>query len=183
MQVIAGKYRGRKLVSLDSDSTRPTLQRVKESLFSMIDSKILGSNVLDLFAGSGALGIEALSRGACSATFVDSNPAVKKVLETNLARIGEPHEIRIGEFSGVLNEFKTEARKFDLVFLDPPYKSNFGAEAMRLLAENNLLNQNAMIVFEQEGKKVLQNVVKGYIIQKVRDYNSASLTILSYIGD
>lgn len=183
MQVIAGKYRGRKLISLDSEQTRPTLQRVKESLFSMIDEKIANSVVLDLFAGSGALGIEAISRGASEVVFVDNNPEVKKVLEKNLERINEPHTIKIGEFSGVLKEFKTGARKFDLVFLDPPYKSNFGAEAMSVLAENHLLNKNAMIVLEQEGKKVLQNVVKGYIIQKVRDYNSSSLTILSYIGD
>ena len=84
MQIITGKYRGRKLVSLDTKKTRPTLARVKESLFSMVDEKIAGATVLDLFAGSGALGIEALSRGAEKVYFVDNNVDAKKVIQTNL---------------------------------------------------------------------------------------------------
>ena len=91
MQVIAGKYKGRKLISIDSIKTRPMLARVKESIFAMIDEYIPNSTVLDLFAGSGALGLEAISRGAKKVYFVDLNKDIKKILDTNLRRVTEDY--------------------------------------------------------------------------------------------
>ena len=105
MQIITGKYRGRKLLSLETEKTRPTLARVKESLFSMVDEYISDKVVLDLFAGSGALGIEALSRNAKKVYFVDSNPDAKKVIETNLRNVKEDFSVEISDYVLALDKY------------------------------------------------------------------------------
>lgn len=179
MQVITGKYRARRLESLDTDGTRPTLARVKESIFSMIDYKIAGSVVLDLFAGSGAMGIEAISRGADKVFFVDNNPKARAVLTRNLKNVNEPFDIFIGDYLDALNNFKRQNLKFNLVFLDPPYASNFGELALSFLYKNGLLNNGALVVFEQEGKNCLQNSPEGYIIEKSKKYGTASVCLLN----
>ena len=183
MQIITGKYRGRKLVSLDTEKTRPTLARVKESMFSMIDGYIDDSIVLDLFAGSGSLGIECISRNAKKVFFVDANKDAKKVLEKNLERIKEDFEIVISDFKDALKDFSKKGLKFDLVLLDPPYASDYGALAINLLAEFGLLNNGAIVVYEQEGKNLLQNFDDRYIIKKSKQYGTAGVSILEYIGE
>ena len=180
MQVIAGKYGGRKLTSIDSKSTRPTLARVKESMFAMIDPFIEGSKVLDLFAGSGALGLEAISRGASEVTFVESNKEAVKIIEKNLARVTETHDIYNMDYIEALKRFESMGKKFDLVLLDPPYASDF---AEKLLRKFHLLNKNAIIVYEQESKKCLQNDDNEYIIEKTRAYGTAKVVIFKYIGE
>ena len=183
MQIITGKYRGRKLLSLDTDKTRPTLARVKESLFSMIDSYIDQAVVLDLFAGSGSLGIECISRNAKKVFFCDNNPEAKKVLSKNLERVTEPYEVIIGDFKEALNTFKRKLLKFDLVLLDPPYKSDFGDQAMDFLVKNNMLSKGAIVVYEQESKNLLQKDKEWFIIKKSKNYGLANLTIYEYIGE
>ena len=183
MQIITGKYKGRKLLSLDTDKTRPTLARVKESIFSMIQGDILGSVVLDLFAGSGAMGIEAISEGAEKVYFVDHNKDYKKVLDKNLDRVKEPYEILISDYEEALKLFSRQNLKFDLVFLDPPYDSNYGENAISLLRDLKLLKKDAIIVFEHTSKNCLQNPTNGFIIRKSKSYGLAQVTILKYIGE
>ena len=180
MQIITGKYRGRKLVSLDTEKTRPTLARVKESLFSMVDEKIAGATVLDLFAGSGALGIEALSRGAEKVYFVDNNVDAKKVIQTNLRNVKENFNIEICDFKNALDKFCQLGVKFDIVFLDPPYQSDFGDVAIRLLDEKHLLFEGSVVCFEYQGENHLQSVSKCYKILKSKRYADKMLTILEY---
>ena len=180
MQIITGKYRGRKLMSLETEKTRPTLARVKESLFSMIDEYISDKIVLDLFAGSGALGIEALSRNAKKIYFVDSNPEAKKVIETNLRNVKEDFSVEISDYVLALDKYAKMGVKFDLVFLDPPYKSDFGAKAIDLLAKKNLLNDGAIVCFEYEGTNYLQSFPECYIILKTKKYGIAGIVILEY---
>ena len=183
MQIITGKYKGRKLISIDSQTTRPTLARVKESIFAMIQGEINGSVVLDLFAGSGAMGIESISEGAEKVYFVDKNPEYKKILNKNLVRVNEPYEILTCDYLDALNIFNRKNLQFNLVFLDPPYDSDFGEKALSLLRDLNLLKKDAIIVFEQISKKCLQNPPKGYIISKYKTYGLASVTILKYTGE
>lgn len=183
MQVITGKFRGRKLETIQSDKTRPTLARVKESLFSMIDEYIPDSVVLDLFAGSGSLGIEALSRGAKKVYFVDNNPEVKGILNRNLNKITDPYEILNCDYLSAINNLASKNVKLDLVFLDPPYDSDFGEIALKTLADKNLLNLGSIVVFEQDCKKCLQNAPKRYIMVRYKSYGLANLSILKYIGD
>ena len=183
MQVIAGKYKGRKLISIDSIKTRPMLARVKESIFAMIDEYIPNSTVLDLFAGSGALGLEAISRGAKKVYFVDLNKDIKKILDTNLRRVTEDYEILISDYVDTLNEFKRRGIKFDLILLSPPYKSSFGLDSLSRLASYNLLKPNAVVAYEFETKKLLPNIEEKYIIEKTRNYGTASFVLLKYIGE
>jgi 16S rRNA (guanine966-N2)-methyltransferase len=135
MRVIAGTWGGRRLQAPPGDATRPTSDRVREALFSVLAGRVGGARVLDLFAGSGALGIEALSRGAASATFVDSAPAALKALRANLDALGVTAEVRRQDARRFLAGASAAAREYDLVFLDPPYRlaSRLGGELSAIL--------------------------------------------------
>src|SRR3954453_13668244 len=122
MRVIAGSYGGRTLKAPAGDGTRPTSDRVREALFSILGDRVAGARVLDLFAGSGALGIEALSRGAASATFVDDAPAALRVLRANLEALGEDAEVVRADAVRWLRAASGRAHQYDLVLLDPPYR-------------------------------------------------------------
>jgi 16S rRNA (guanine966-N2)-methyltransferase len=120
--VIAGQWRGRRLQAPAGSTTRPTSDRTREALFSILGNRVTGARVLDLFAGSGALGIEALSRGAAEATFVDSAPAAIRAVRANLAAVGADAEVRRSDARRFLGDASAAARQYDLVFLDPPYR-------------------------------------------------------------
>ena len=124
MRVISGLYKGRVLEGFNIDGTRPTMDRVKESLFAMIQNKISGSTVLDLFAGSGALGIEAISNGASKVYFVDNNKEIEKVLKKNLRDMSN-YEIIINDYNKALKSFRDNNTKFDIILLDPPYDRHY----------------------------------------------------------
>jgi 16S rRNA (guanine966-N2)-methyltransferase len=121
VRVIAGRFGGRRLSAPRGALTRPTADRVREALFSVLGD-LEGARVLDLFAGSGALGIEALSRGAAEATFVDSAPAALRALRDNLAALDLEAEVRRADARGFLRAARKTGRQYDLVFLDPPYR-------------------------------------------------------------
>lgn len=118
MRVIAGKYRRRKLTSLDGDNTRPMLDRIRETLFNILQSRIAGRTVADLFAGTGAVGIEALSRGAARAVFVEVNPKAAEIIQKNLANLGAEAEVRVAAVAHVL-----PAITADIYFVTPPYSA------------------------------------------------------------
>jgi 16S rRNA (guanine966-N2)-methyltransferase len=122
MRVIAGHYKGRRLAAPAGAETRPTSDRVREALFSVLGGRVAGARVLDLFAGSGALGIEALSRGAAEATFVESSPAALRSLKANLEPLAAPAQTRRADALRFLGAASRDARQYDLVFLDPPYR-------------------------------------------------------------
>ena len=119
MRVISGKYKGKKLIGFDIIGTRPTMDRVKESLFGSIQNKVKDSVVLDLFAGSGSLGIEALSNGAKEGYFVDSGKEIGRILKQNLDGV-ENSFLYLMDYSSAIQKFQKENIQFDLVFLDPP---------------------------------------------------------------
>jgi 16S rRNA (guanine966-N2)-methyltransferase len=122
MRVIAGLWGGRRLQAPPGEATRPTSDRVREALFSVLGDRVDGARVLDLFSGSGALGIEALSRGAAEATFVDSAPAAIRAVRANLEALGADAEVRRADARRFLGGASAAARQYDLVFLDPPYR-------------------------------------------------------------
>src|SRR5215210_8563424 len=121
MRVIAGTYKGRRLQAPAGAATRPTADRVREALFSILGARVEGARVLDLFAGSGALGLEALSRGAAEATFVDSSAAAVRAVRANLEALGGEAEVRREDALRFLHASPGKARHYDLVLLDPPY--------------------------------------------------------------
>ena len=122
MRVIAGSYKGRTLKAPSGEATRPTSDRVREALFSILGGRTHGARVLDLFAGSGALGLEALSRGAARVTFVDDRPAAISVVKANLKALDADADVRRGDALRFLNSASAGGAQYDLVFLDPPYR-------------------------------------------------------------
>ena len=182
MRVISGIARGTKLDSRESISTRPTLDRIKENMFNLIQDKVRDSVVLDLFAGSGQLGIEALSRGADRAYFCDIDRDDIVFLNKNIAktRLTEKSIVLNEDFKKVLNTVNT---KFDLIFIDPPYKSNFVEESINLIYEKSILNDDGLIIIETDETQKIQELLnsKSYInILKTKNYGRVSLFIISF---
>lgn len=151
MRIITGSARGVKLLTLEGDATRPTAERVKEAVFSMLQFELEGRAVLDLFAGSGQLGLEALSRGAARATLIDeSRDAVAVVIENaKKTRLFDRCRISCADFAAFLRGAAGRDR-YDIVFLDPPYASGMVAPALRLLAEGGVLAPGATVVCETD---------------------------------
>ncbi|MGN0796180.1 MAG: 16S rRNA (guanine(966)-N(2))-methyltransferase RsmD [Christensenellales bacterium] len=146
MRVIAGKYRGKCLNAPSGDSVRPTTDRIKETIFNILQPYTESSVVLDLFAGSGALGIEALSRGAEFVDFVDVSEGSLSYVRQNLKGIDEKtYKVIKSDYRSFLNS--TE-KKYDLVFIDAPYKGDMGQNAVKTVVELDLLNECGMIVYE-----------------------------------
>jgi 16S rRNA (guanine(966)-N(2))-methyltransferase RsmD len=155
MRVIAGRWGGRRLQAPPGDATRPTSDRVREALFSVLGASVEGARVLDLFAGSGALGIEALSRGAAEATFVDSGNAAIAALRANLEALGAEAETRRQDARRFLSGASAAARQYDLVFLDPPYRhaGRLGGELSDMLPA--VLAPGATVVTESDRRSPL----------------------------
>ena len=147
MRVISGKYKGMVLKEYDVVGTRPTMDRVKESLFGIIQNKIKDSVCLDLFAGSGSLGLEALSNGASKVYFVDKNKIVINNMKKNFEKI-ENYYLYNLDYIDSLNKFKEQNIKFDIVFLDPPYDLLLINKSIEILIKNDLLNKDAYIICE-----------------------------------
>ena len=146
MRVITGTARGRRLKELQGMETRPTTDKVKESLFSIIQFDIEGRRVLDLFAGTGQLGIEALSRGAAEAVFVDRRPDAVRLVQENLALCGFTDRARVK--SGDALAYLKSGEKFDLIFLDPPYAADLLEQALTAIASFDICREHGIIVAE-----------------------------------
>lgn len=175
MRVISGRARGLKLESPEGLNTRPTLDRVREAVFSMLFAKIPECAVLDLFAGSGALGIEALSRYAGHCTFVDNNSAAEKVVRSNICKAGfsDCADIILGDSIEFL---KTTNCKYDIVFLDPPYKAGLYEDALGVIKERGLLNIGGLIIAECSRNFSFEP--RGYNIIKDKTYGKVRIYIL-----
>lgn len=174
MRVITGSARGRRLETLPGDDvTRPTTESVKEALFSMIQFEIEGKRVLDLFAGCGQLGIEALSRGAKTCTFVENNRQAYKIVEQNVKNCGFEECSNI-VFSDALS-FLRRSNKFDIVILDPPYGKNLITRALPLVAES--LSEDGLIICETSRQEELPETVGDFVIDRVRNHGKKKLTL------
>ena len=179
MRVISGKAKGTKLDTLDTFDTRPTLDRVKEALFNIIQSEIYDALVLDLFAGSGALGIESLSRGAKKVVFCDKSKYAYAVIKKNLTKT------RLEDKSVVFNKTYEECldglkEKFDIIFLDPPYNTDLGVKAIVKIIEKDLLSDDAIIIVETDDEEKVTNEVINREVQvyDVRKYGKVKLVFL-----
>ena len=180
MRIVAGKAKGTKLYTLEGESTRPTLDRVKESLFNIIQNEIQDSIFLDLFSGSGAIGLEAISRGAKKAILCDKSKEACMVIRKNIEKTHalENTELYQADFKEVLTNRIHE--KLDIIFLDPPYKTDFAIEAVKMLMEKDLLKDNTMIIIEtDDSNRILENLKNiNCEIKDVRKYGRAYLIFL-----
>lgn len=153
MRVISGKYKGKQLDGYTLDGTRPTMDRVKESMFAMIQDKIKNSTVLDLFAGSGALGIEALSNGASMCYFIDKSKQAIETIQKNTKDI-ENAIIFKQDCMEALYYFKNNNITFDIILLDPPYHEKLLQKVIDKIQTYNLLNSDGIIVCEREEEEI-----------------------------
>ncbi len=179
MRIIGGDLRGRKLVSLKGVTIRPTSDRVREALFNILGNITADAVVLDLFAGSGALGLEALSRGAGKAVFVDKSAASLKVVERNIKLCRLHHDCRTIQWNILrnLNCLKTYPQTFNLVFLDPPYNRNMVSQALKHLVASRCVAPCAVVVAEHDPAEAIEVPDESWTLSDQRRYGQ---TLLSF---
>lgn len=186
MRVISGAAKGTKLNSIDSILTRPTLDRVKESLFNIIQNKIENSIVLDLFSGSGAIGIEFLSRNARQAYFCDISHQAINMINQNLAktRLKEKSVVLNCDYLKALKQLKQKDIQFDIIYIDPPYKKNIGTVATDFIITNNMLKNDGTVIIEtDEEEREINNLKQIDVdVKDIRKYGRVSLIFLSRKG-
>ena len=177
MRVITGTARGCRLTTLPGEDTRPTTDKVKEGLFSAIQFDIEGRRVLDLFAGSGQLGIEALSRGATGCVFVDRNPEAVAVIKQNLLKTGLSSQSQVVA-TDALSYLERPKDAFDLVFLDPPYSAGLLPTTLEKAA--NHVNDGGILICESDEDTVLPDKVDRFTLDHVRRYGRVHIWIYRY---
>ena len=177
MRIIGGKYRSRVLAEFKGDDVRPTSDRVKESLFNILSLRVRGARVLDLFAGSGALGLESLSRGAAEVVFNDCSKDSVAILQKNLSalKVGKADGVTVSnaDFAVCLER---QSKPFDLIFIDPPYRFDYGVKAVEIIARKGLLSKDGIIVFERDCP--FEGNVLGIENYDTRKYGKAVLSFL-----
>ena len=160
MRIISGAAKGTRLYTLEGETTRPTLDRVKESLFNIIQNKIQDSIFLDLFSGSGAIGLEAVSRGAKKSILCDRSKDAIKIIKNNTQKTHLENKVEIfnKDFKELL---KSDRKKIDIVYIDPPYKTDYIFESLKIITENNNLNEDGLIILEtDELDRILKQIDK-----------------------
>ena len=183
MRVIAGRYKGRQLVAPSGEGTRPTMDRVKEALFSILGDVVRGKRVLDLFSGAGTLGIEALSRGAEEATFVEFRRGASEVLRRNLEQLPDAQfTIIVAPVERVLPRLAHRRARFDLVFLDPPYRMGLVTSTINSLIHCHLLEPGGRIVAEHESRFYPPKEFSGNLfLADRRTYGDTGIAIYSVL--
>lgn len=179
MRIIAGKSRGTKLYTLEGTATRPTLDRVKESIFNIIQNDIQGSYFLDLFSGSGAIGLEAISRGAEKAILCDKSKEAVNIIKKNIEKTHSTKQVELHNkgFEELLENLKDH---IDIIYIDPPYETNYIQKALKIIEKSDFVNSNTKIILEtDDDKKVLEQIkdLKFEIIDK-RKYGIAHIIFL-----
>jgi len=176
MRVITGSARGTRLIAPKGMDTRPTMDQVKEGLFSAIQFEIEGRRALDLFAGSGQLGIEALSRGAAGAVFVDAQKEACDVIRRNLekTKFSDRAGVVQSDYASYLSGCR---QKFDLVFLDPPYAENFLENSLKIISEIDILSESGIIICERPNEKQLSAGFSGLVRFRDYRYGKTAVTI------
>ena len=179
IRIIAGDRRGLTLKTVEFAGFRPTLGRVRESLFGTLEPVVEGARVLDLFAGSGALGIEALSRGAIAAIFIDNHRKAVKVIEQNLEKshFEDRSRVHLGDFA-IAGKKVAREEQFDLVFADPPYLQGFPQRVIHHLLDVNLLTENGLLCLEMDRREMRELDFKGFEVVRDKKYGSTHIWIM-----
>lgn len=177
VRVISGSARGLKLNTPGDDRVRPTTDRVKESMFNIVQDWVYDSQVLDLFAGSGALGIEALSRGASQAVFCDNSLDSIKIIKSNIekARVADRSQIVSGDFKRCLRDMEAKNKIFDMIFVDPPYYKGLFEEVLDTIRSCKILKKDGIVIVEHDAKRPIGQV-EGLEVYKEKKYGITMLT-------
>lgn len=182
MRIISGTARGMKLFTLDGTNTRPTLDRVKEPLFNILNFRLQNAVVLDLFAGSGALGLEAISRGAIKAIFCEHDRNAADIIKKNIekTRFNQESLLIKGDFELALRQIKKDGIKIDIVFLDPPYRTELIYKSIDMIINFKILNEDAIVVLETDEPDRIQDEIKDLNVKifDIRKYGRVSLLFM-----
>lgn len=180
MRIIAGKHKGLVLNTFDVDNIRPTTDRVRENIFNKIQFGISGSTVLDLFCGTGAISLEFISRGAVNVVSVDNNENSIKIIKQNFKKAGVIPELNKCDYKTALNKYKDT--KFDYIFIDPPYHTNFGEESIRIISDYSMLKRDGVIIYEHLFDKKFE-LPDNYEIVDSRKYGTIMVTFIKEKSD
>ena len=180
MRIISGTRRGKKLLSLEGENTRPTLERIKQAFFSAIQFEIADRTVLDLFSGSGQLGLEALSRGARFCYFNDMSVDACKIIEKNIIScdFSKISQLTCKSYDSCVKIISSRNIKVSLVFLDPPYSNGLVTDALELLDKYGVLDKNAIVVCESASDDVCEH--SSFDLRKQYNYSNIKVTIFTY---
>ncbi len=177
MRIISGTHKGRKLVTFNYDHIRPTSDLVKEAMFNTLPTNLEGSAFLDLFSGTGNVGLEALSRGCNPVVLCDANEKSIFIMKKNNALLGGQAQIVFADYKKALKQLSDKKIMFDIIFIDPPYDTTFGEQALEMIATLHLLKPDGILVFEhRKGKDVA--IPSGYQLLQKRTYGIKTLLYL-----
>jgi len=186
MRIIGGKFKGRRIKSLpkreDTKLLRPTTDRVKESVFSILNSYLDGVKFLDLFAGTGSVGIEALSRGAGKVVFVENDKRLCNLIRENLKKLGvekERFEIICDDFVNALKRLAKRKEVFDFIYADPPYEKGYYTKVVNLVRNLNLLDEDGLLILEEPKKSPFIPEDEEWLVEK-RHYGTTTVSFLNF---
>ncbi|MBE5758121.1 MAG: 16S rRNA (guanine(966)-N(2))-methyltransferase RsmD [Clostridiales bacterium] len=180
MRIIAGKYKGLQLNTFEYGNIRPTIDRVRENIFNIIQFRIADSDILDLFGGTGAVSLEFVSRGAKRVTICDNNKDSVSLIKKNFAKAKETPNLIVGDYLNALEKLKHD--KFNLIFLDPPYDTDFGERALEFISKNNMLLNDGLIIFEHIVGKEFK-IPANYEINNTRKYGTVEVSFIGCKND
>ena len=185
MRIISGKARGTKLYTLEGENTRPTLDRVKESIFNIIQNEIEGTKILDLFAGSGAIGLEFLSRGAEEAVLCDKSKEAINIIKKNVEKTHMWDNVQVFnmDFEDCLEKIRKE--QFDIIYLDPPYATDYIIKSLKKIIEWNIAKEKSLFIIETDDEQRIEKEIKSLDVEIVdkRKYGRATIIFLSLKKD
>lgn len=178
MRVITGVYKGRRLDSIEGMDIRPTSDMVKESLFNILSSEIIESDFLDLFGGTGGVGIEAVSRGAKSVVFIDNSIKSIKVLRKNLESLNIKDNVEVfnTDYLTAINKLHRNGRLFDIIFIDPPYRTGIAQRALEKLCDDPILKNSGIIIVEHDTKDQMPEKVGNIKMYRDKRYGNTKLS-------
>ncbi len=181
MRIISGKARGTKLYTLDGNNTRPTLDRVKESIFNIIQNEIYDSVFLDLFAGSGAIGLEAASRGASKVIMCEKSREAVNIIKKNIEKTHLSQKVKLYELDYERFLLNSLEEKLDIIYIDPPYKTDYAIRTIKILVQKQLLKPETLIIIETDmEREIINNLeeIKEIEVKNIKKYGRATCIFL-----
>ena len=184
MRIISGTSKGKKLRSLRGQAIRPTSDRVKESIFNILGKEVDGKRVLDLFAGTGNLGIEALSRGATRTVFVEKEKLAIDLIKKNLSHCGfdDRSQVVTGEVERVIRHLHRKGEVFDLIFIDPPYRRGLVQKTLGILQTQPLYHGDSILVIEHDRRETLSESTEGWTLARKRQFGDTMVSFIAPSG-
>lgn len=176
MRIIAGQWKGLRLEGGKNIEVRPITDRIKESVFGILGDSVSNANILDLFAGSGSFGIEALSRGAIHTMFCEKNPEIAKQIKKNLKKIqceADKYQIVVADVFKILQHLFAHNNIFNIIFVDPPFRDHINQELLTSLSEFNLLKRKGILIYRHHKKEIVEDVVGLFEVFRFKQYGDS----------